>query len=575
MLFLKQVQASIHSNQNIRNKTFIMKKNLFTIVLLIVAFAASAQYKVDTMCGAKVILDTNGKLLSRYEPQTPGAGYVKAVELAVEFWKNCPVSPTNNLPLYITHCSMYRDGKGGYYGSDWPHNPIVVNAQMVQSMAIDWRNFSGDESMLALVRQGLDHQIEYGTTPANWEWSSVPYASSEAGSIIYDGASKFDTARTEENIGRGDGSYVLEVDKIGEMGIHYLKFHQITNEMKYLEAAIQCADALAKHVRKGVHGKGGLEWKTLVLTSPWPFRVKAETGEVTEDYTSHVVENLRLLEELLRIKERIQLPELKAEAYKKAVDIVWNWLYSSEGPIKTSIWKGYFEDIRIDQINLNRVNNSSMEFARHLMKNPHHDANIATTVPALIWWVKNTFGEWGMNAINEQTGCYLPMGSHTARYASICALWYERTGDAWFKEEAFRHFNHASYMAEPDGVVQTGHNWGAEIWFSDGYVDYIRHFMEGLAAIPEWVPAGNHLLKSTSTVQKIIYEPNQVSFTTFDKQSEVVLRLVSKPKSITVSGKALKQLDQLNGDGYIWNPLENGGVVKLKYSNGQDANINF
>ncbi len=552
-----------------------MKRNLYTVVLLMVAFATSAQYKVDTMCGAKVILDKNNKLLSRYEPQTPGAGYVKAVELAVDFWKNCPNSTTNNLPLYITHCSMYRDGKGGYYGSSWPHNPIVVNAQMVQSMAIDWRNFSGDESMIELTRQALDHQLKHGTTPANWEWASVPYASSEAGDIIYDGASKFDTARTAENIGRGDGSFVLEVDKIGEMGIAYLKFYQITNEKKYLEAAIQCADALAKHVRKGVHGKAGIEWKKLVLTSPWPFRVKAETGEITEDYTSHVVENLRLLEELYRIKERINLSGVKAEKYLNTSKLVWDWLYSSEGPIKTSIWKGYFEDIRIDEINLNRVNNSPMEFARYLLKNPANDPNISTTVPGLIWWVKNTFSEPGMNAINEQTGCYMPMGSHTSRYASICAMWYEYSGDEWFKDEAFRYFNHATYMAEPDGVVQTGHNWGTEIWFSDGYVDYIRHFMEGLAAIPEWVQAGNHLLKSSSTVQKIKYETNKISFTTYDNQSEVVLRLASKPKSVTVSGKALNQLNQLDGEGYVWKALENGGVLKVKYSIGVDVIINL
>ncbi len=551
-----------------------MRKYIFLNFLLLgIILTAPAQYKVDTMCGAKVNLDEDEKLLSRYEPQIPGAGYVKAVELAVEFWKNCPVSPTNKLPLYLTHCSMYRDGNGGYYGSSWPHNPIVVNAQLVQSMAIDWRNFSGDETMIEITRQALDHHLEYGTTPANWEWASVPYASSEAGDIIYDGASKFDTATTAENIGRGDGSFVLEVDKIGEMGIAYLKFYQITNENKYLDAAIQCADALVKHVRKGVHGKGGLEWKTLVLTSPWPFRVKAETGQIAEDYTSHVVENLRLLEELLRTKEQIQLPEEKSEAYKKTADLVWYWLYSSEGPIKTSIWKGYFEDIRIDEINLNRVNNSPMEFARYLLKKPTHDTNISTTVPSLIWWVKNTFSEPGMNAINEQTGCYMPMGSHTSRYASICAMWYEYSGDEWFKEEAFRYFNHATYMTEPDGVVQTGHNWGTEIWFSDGYVDYIRHFIEGLAAIPEWVPVGNHLLKSTSTVQKIKYETNQINFSTYDKQSEVVLRLVTKPKSIIVSGKALKHINQLDGDGYIWKPLEKGGVLKLKYTNGHEVNI--
>jgi hypothetical protein len=458
------------------------------------------------MCGAKVNLDKNGKLLARYQPQTPGASYAISVKLAVDFLKNCPLSPKNNLPLYLTHCSMYRDGKGGFVGSDWPHNPIVVNAGLVQSLAIDWRNYSGDESVVELTRRTLDHQIEFGTTPPNWKWASVPYASSEAGEKIYDGASRFDTAVTDENKGRGDGSFVLEVDKIGEMGIGYLKFYQLTGEQKYLDAAIHCADALAKHVRKGVHGAGGLEWKTLVMTSPWAFRVKAETGEVLEDYTSHVVENLRLLDELVRTKERIQLSKEKSAAYATASRIAWDWLYSAEGPIKTSIWKGYFEDIRFDPLNLNRVNNSPMEFARYLLKNPHRDDVISTTVPGLVWWVKNTFGEKGMNAINEQTGCYLPMGSHTSRYASICAMWYEHSGEAWFREEAYRFFNHASYMAEPDGVVQTGHNWGAEIWFSDGYTDYIRHFMEGLGAVPEWAPAGeNHLLRSSSVVQNIIY----------------------------------------------------------------------
>jgi hypothetical protein len=500
-----------------------MTKNItcwsVSLVALLMLQFSEAQYKVDSMCGTKVNLDKGGKLLARYKPQTPGASYAAVVKLAVDFLKNCPVSPSNNLPLYLTHCSMYRDGKGGYYGSDWPHNPIVVNGGLVQSLAIDWRNYSGDETMVDIARKALDHQIEFGSTPANWEWPNVPYASSEAGKVIYDGASRFDTAVTDENKGRGDGSFVLEVDKIGEMGIAYLKFYQITEEKKYLEAAINCADALAKHVRKGTHYANGLEWKALVLTSPWAFRVKAQKGEILEDYTSHVVEILRLLDELVRIEQRISLTKEKAGSYKKASDIAWAWLYSAEGPIKTSIWKGYFEDIRWDPINLNRVNNSPMEFARYLLKNPDRDKEVSVTVPSLLWWVKNTFGERGMNAINEQTGCYLPMGSHTARYASVCAMWYEHSGDKWFKEEAYRYFNHATYMAEPDGVVQTGHNWGKEIWFSDGYTDYIRHFMEGLASVPEWAPAGeNHLLRSTSVVQKISYAANQIVYQTFDKE---------------------------------------------------------
>jgi hypothetical protein len=266
----------------------------------------------------------------------------------------------------------------------------------------------------------------------------------------------------------------------------------------------------------------------------------------------------------------------KSARYKKASGIAWDWLYSAEGPIKTSIWKGYFEDIRFDSINLNRVNNSPMEFARYLLKNPQYDKEITTTVPSLVWWVKNTFGERGMNAINEQTGCYLPMGSHTSRYASICAMWYERTRDPWYKEEAYRFFNHASYMAEPDGVVQTGHNWGAEIWFSDGYTDYIRHFMEGISAVPEWAPAGeNHLLKSTSVVQKIKYTAKQITYQTFDNDAMEVLRLTAKPLSVLVNATGIRETNDGATEGWTWEPLGTGGVLRVHHVKAGTVSINL
>lgn len=551
-----------------------MKYYLLYAILLFSSLPTWSQYKVDSMCGSKVNLNNKGKLLARYQPNQIGAAFTKVIKLGVDFWKKCPNSPTNNLPLYLTHCSMYRDGKGGFVGSNWPHNPICVNAGMVQSFAIDWYNFSGDTAMISIAKLALDHQINKGTTPSDWVWANVPYASSEAGEALYDGASKFDTAVTDENKGRGDGSYSLEVDKIGEMGMGYLRFYQITNDKKYLKAALDCADALSKHVRIGTNKGNTLNWQTLAVTSPWPFRVKAKTGEVEEQYTSHVVENLRLLNELVRIKNTIQLSDIRSNSYSSTTKIVMDWLYSVEGPIKTAIWKGYFEDIRWDPINLNRVNNSPMEFARYLIKYPALDSNISTTIPSLIWWVKNTFGEKGMNAINEQTGCYQPMGSHTARYASICALWFEQTGDKWFKEEALRFFNHATYMAEPDGVIQVGHSWGGEIWFSDGYTDYIRHFMEGIAAVPEWAPVGeNHLLKSSSVIQKINYHTKLIEFTTFDDSAIAVLRLNKKPASVKVNGKTIKETKNNAVEGFIWQSLPVGGVLKLHYNTGNKVSV--
>jgi len=153
-------------------------------------------------------------------------------------------------------------------------------------------------------------------------------------------------------------------------------------------------------------------------------------------------------------------------------------------------------------------------------------------------------------------------------------MWYERTGDQWFKEEAYRYFNHATYMVELDGVVQVGHNWGGEIWFSDGYTDYIRHFMEGIAAIPEWAPAvENHLLRSSSVIKKIQYGAKQISFTTFDNLSKEVLRLNKKPLAVLVNNKLMKYMKNDLADGYTWLALQNGGVLKLNHINGNEVKV--
>lgn len=237
--------------------------------------------------------------------------------------------------------------------------------------------------------------------------------------------------------------------------------------------------------------------------------------------------------------------------------------------MKTGVWNGYFEDIPNDTKQTNRVQITPMETARYLIQHPDLDPDLNNNVPALLYWVAGAFGTEGMDAIKEQTWCYEPMGSHSARYASICALWYEYTGDEKFKEEAYKFFNFASYMTDDNGVVRVGPNWPGS-WFSDGYGDYIRHFMEGVAAVPEWAPANeNHLLKSTSVIQKINYESHMITYTTFDKNAKSTLRLKSKPKQISVDGSVLNKTD------WSWKKLDDGGVCIVNQYGGFTTKISF
>src|SRR5215510_13382872 len=114
--------------------------------------------------------------------------------------------------------------------------------------------------------------------------------------------------------------------------------------------------------------------------------------------------------------------------------------------------------------------------------------------------------QWGALTISEQVTDMAKMDSHTARYAAVNALWSEAAEDPAARNKAFRSFNWATYMTGPAGLVTVTPDGSEGYWFSDGYGDYIRHFLVGMGAVPEWAPTHeNHLLQSSSIVQTISY----------------------------------------------------------------------
>ncbi|MGV8134056.1 MAG: hypothetical protein AB2L20_02490 [Mangrovibacterium sp.] len=518
--------------------------------------------KPDSICTHQIVRNTDGKILSWYKPETNGAGYDHVIKLASEFLRNTlPADPETGLKLYYLFCEFNgpESGKKSYEGTGAPNNPSCTFAGLTESLAVKYRIYSGDETYLKIVRDCLDYMLQHGTSPSEWLWGNCPYSSASNGDTAYSGAADFGN-------GGGDGKYFLEPDKVGEMGVAYLQFYEITEEPVYLKAALSCADALAKGVREGNYNQ-----------SPWPYRVHARTGAISEEYCSNVLPPVKLFDELVWIQDQIKLNDEALAKYKKARDMAWKWLFSWEGPMKTYVWKGYFEDVQYDTANKNRVQVTPLEVARYLIQYPEHDPFYGQNVPALIHWCNSVFGTQnalGYNAQCEQLFCMTPMGSHTARYASVCAMWYALEKSEWYKTEALENFNWATYCTSKSGFVSVGPNW-LPAWFSDGYGDYIKHFIDGMAAIPEWAPAGeNHLLSSTSIVQKINYDTKRIAYRTFLPASIEVLRLKRFPKQIIVDGKALKYLDKLTtGEGWNWEKLKNEGILHINHLNGRNVEI--
>jgi len=109
---------------------------------------------------------------------------------------------------------------------------------------------------------------------------------------------------------------------------------------------------------------------------------------------------------------------------------------------------------------------------------------------------------------------------------------------------------------------------------TDGYGDYVRHYLRAMAAAPQLAPDNSdHLLRTSSIVRKISYQSSKIIYNTFDNASQEVFRLTSKPKEIKVNGNTLKKVADNISEGWQWQPLDTGGILRIKQSLGNEIEI--
>jgi hypothetical protein len=146
-------------------------------------------------------------------------------------------------------------------------------------------------------------------------------------------------------------------------------------------------------------------------------------------------------------------------------------------------------------------------------------------------------------------------------------LWFSATGDETAVERAARSLNWATYTCSDNGTVAVGPDANEGYWFSDGYGDYIRHFLVAMGAVPEWAPAReNHILQSTSVVNRVDYGPGRIAWTTFDSDATETLRLTARPSRVSVGGVQLSQRTALDRQGFTVWPVASGGfVVRVRH----------
>jgi len=449
--------------------------------------------------------DASGKIVPWFGTG-PSRAYDHVIRLLFNFWKDMRKCP-NGVPMYMQH-QVWKPNE---------EDPRGLGGDQINMALSSWNllyGYLGDTSVRDNMTYMADYWLAHGFSAKNELWGSLPYPyNTVLHSGTYDG---------DMRAGKG----FLQPDKAASFGAELVGLYKMTGNRKYLDAAISIGGTLAARVKPGDGDN-----------SPWPFRVHAQTGEVHKvvkdgktfaaTYTSNYTGALLLFDDL------IALDRGSAAKCAQTRDVVTAWLKAY--PMKTNKWGPFFEDIPTENWSDTEINADTL--ARYILEHPTWDAQWKKDAAGILDWSYRSFAnhEWekfGVIPINEQTAYKVPGNSHTSRHASVELLYCEKTGDSTLKDAAIRRLNWATYMVDTDGKNRYPRD---DNWLTDGYGDYVRHYLRAMASFPELAPDDqNHLLRTTSVIQRIEYGGDAITYAKFDSVSTERLKLGAwTPKSAT------------------------------------------
>jgi len=515
--------------------------------------------------------DAQGNILPWYDPDF-GKSFDYIIKTVWHFWDTMRTD-LNGLPYYMNH-QVWR-----------PQNdPRGLGGDQLAMALSSWQllyQYTGDERVKENMKFIADYYMTHSLSPKDAVWASLPYPYN---TLLYSGFYDGDMVM---------GKHYTQPDKAGSFGIELLHLYKTVSqpnyphatEEVYLQLATDIANTLAKHTKPGDYN-----------SSPLPFKVNALTGEVgilksndgsgnavaQSSYTTNWVGTLQLFQEL------IQLNKGNVAAYQKSFDTIIAWM--KKYPLQNNRWGPFFEDIP----GWSDTQMNAITFARFMMENPKLFPEWKTQVPIIFNWVYQTLGndtwkKYGVTVVHEQTAYQTPGNSHTARQAAAELLYAARSGDTSRSENAVRALSWATYMVDTDGKNNYPRD---EVWLTDGYGDYVRHYLRAMAVRPDLAPADqNHILHSTSIVSQADYAPDlnkrlvmdvpqeelgqvKMYYRTFDQQATETIRMAAKPTKVTVSNQAIAERQDLNAEGWTWQPLGQGsGVLKIRHERGRTVKV--
>jgi hypothetical protein len=529
-------------------------------IALLLFFSSIATKNLIAQQGESLIYhiiqtDKEGNILPWYNDD-PGIAYDHDIRLVWNFWFNMR-RDMNGLPYYMNHQVWNKD----------IDDPRGIGGDQFMMAISSWRllyAYLGDENIKANIYFLAGYYLTHGLSPANCKWPDIPFPYN---TLIYSGIYDGDMR---------NGKDVAQPDKAGSFGLELVHTFKIKNDPVFLNAAVKIANTLAANVKTGTEDHSPLPFKVNVFTGKTVLlKLEGGTGKSTDTacYTSNLTPTLQLFFDL------IQLHEGNVTAYKTAADKILSWL--KKYPIQNNKWGPFFEDV--GEWSQTQIN--AMTCARYMMEHPNYFPDWKKEVKNIIDWVHINFAndkwkKYGVTVTNEQSVYPVPGNSHSARQAADELLYSYLTGDSSLYFNAIHELNWATYAVDVDGKNCFPTD---EPWLTDGYGDYVRHYLRAMAVFPMLAPVEDHILSTTSVIQEADYKDHfkkylsvefskpdtskvRVYYRTFDDDGMEILKLKNKPSAVLLNDLPLKEVSA--GEGYSWNPLEKGGVLSVRRKKG-------
>lgn len=531
----------------------VMKNVTLLVLVNFLSFYSSGQVNADRYVlhamkfnAHEVVLDEAHKIISWIVPQS--SAYDQFLHQRWNFIKyGVPDSPgpppRSSYPQYYFYCGYDNENFG--QPDTWMNDVGEKIPNWFESARLYYA-YTGDTSVMILVKNLIDYAIEHGTSAPTFAWPRFPYTTTNAGDLEFRGF----TGRL--------ALHEIQVDHAGDMGLTYYRLYLFTGNQKYKTAALQVAQILAEKARSGS-----------ATQSVWPYRVIMDSGKVTAEYGANWFGAYELLKNLVDANTG------DVSAFRSALDKTRDFML--QYPMKTGFWTDGHTDTQVNS-NTYRSNMSASNAKLYILDHPEFDPNWKVDIPELIQWTEKYFvfrcrpGEpatqWGANLVGEQDDFLPKMDYQTARYGAECARWYAISGDETYKEKAYRSLNWVTYCNDSNGMAyESPVSVNVNSWWSDCYGEAPRMFYHAFAGIPEWAPPGeNHILYSAGILREVRYEDQQIQYTVTQAEDIEYLRLTFRPLTVTINDLKMNLREDLNSPGYILKDLGNGDyAVKLKH----------